>query len=290
MGKAVFNITLGNLTLDSELIVAEIEDEALLGLDILMKGKGGHVAIKLTEGLILLEGIAIPCTQIGQPEPVGKITAADDFIIPPRSEVIIAVFVDKPSSSAKRDTGGNSTFSASPSTVSCLISTSWSKGFINLTLFVTSCVMSTRQETIATGYFSTKKLFVGGPADIKLTEGLILLDGIAIPCTQIGQPEPVRKITAADDFIIPPRSEVIIDVFVDKFHSDNLSGPQNYLLEPNNFFVEKYPVAMASCLVDITHEVTNKVRLMNPFDHEVEIRQDTVLGEAEKGIYQQTHL
>jgi hypothetical protein len=71
-------------------------------------------------------------------------------------------------------------------------------------------------------------------------------------------------------------------VFVDKFHSDNLSGPQNYLLEPNNFFVEKYPVAMASCLVDITHEVTNKVRLMNPFDHEVEIRQDTVLGEAEK--------
>jgi hypothetical protein len=42
------------------------------------------------------------------------------------------------------------------------------------------------------------------------------------------------------------------------------------LLEPNNFFVEKYPVAMASCFVDITHEVTNKVRLMNPFDHEVE--------------------
>jgi hypothetical protein len=53
------------------------------------------------------------------------------------------------------------------------------------------------------------------------------------------------------------------------------------LLEPNNFFVEKYPVAMASCLVDIIHEVTNKVRLMNPFDHEVDIRQDTVLGEVE---------
>jgi hypothetical protein len=33
MGKAVFNITLCNLTLDSELIVAEIEDEALLGLE-----------------------------------------------------------------------------------------------------------------------------------------------------------------------------------------------------------------------------------------------------------------
>jgi hypothetical protein len=60
---------------NSELIVAEIEDEALLGLDILMKGKGGPADIKLTEGLILLDGIAIPCTQIGQPEPVRKITA-----------------------------------------------------------------------------------------------------------------------------------------------------------------------------------------------------------------------
>jgi hypothetical protein len=35
-----FVLSLGNLILDSELIVAEIEDEALLGLDILMKGKG----------------------------------------------------------------------------------------------------------------------------------------------------------------------------------------------------------------------------------------------------------
>jgi hypothetical protein len=161
MGKAVFNITLGNLTLDSELIVAEIEDEALLCLDIRMKGKGR-------------------------------------------------------------------------------------------------------------------------PADIQFTEGLILLDGIAIPCTQIGQPEPVRKITAADDVIIPPRSEVIIDVFVDKFHSDNLSGPHNYLLEPNNFFVEKYPVAMASCLVDITHEVTNKVRLMNPFTMKRKLDRILYLGKQKR--------
>jgi hypothetical protein len=34
----------------------------------------------------------------------------------------------------------------------------------------------------------------------------ILLDGITIPCTQIGQSEPVRQITAADDFIIYPRN------------------------------------------------------------------------------------
>jgi hypothetical protein len=42
-------------------IIAEIEDDALLGLDILMKGEGGPADIKLTEGIILLNKIKIPC-------------------------------------------------------------------------------------------------------------------------------------------------------------------------------------------------------------------------------------
>jgi hypothetical protein len=44
------------------------EDDALLGLDILMKGEGGPADIKLTEGIILLNKTKIPCIQIGQPE------------------------------------------------------------------------------------------------------------------------------------------------------------------------------------------------------------------------------
>jgi hypothetical protein len=69
----------------------------------------------------------------------------------------------------------------------------------------------------------------GGPADIKLTKGEILLNGTTIPCIQIGQSEIVRKVRSADDFYIPPRSEVIVEVFVDKFDDDNPEGPQNYL-------------------------------------------------------------
>ncbi|CAC5362425.1 unnamed protein product [Mytilus coruscus] len=94
-GKAVFNLELGNLSLAKELVVAEIEDEVLLGLDILMKGEMGPADIKLTEGVILLNGVTIPCIQIGQPEPVRKVRAADNFIIPPQSEILIDVFVDK---------------------------------------------------------------------------------------------------------------------------------------------------------------------------------------------------
>ncbi|CAC5404066.1 unnamed protein product [Mytilus coruscus] len=157
-GKAVFNLELGNLSLEKELVVAEIEDEVLLGLDILMK---------------------------------------DEM----------------------------------------------------------------------------------GPADIKLTEGLILLNGVTIPCIKIGQPEPVKKVRAADDnFTIPPQSQLLTDVFVDKTENDSISTPQDYLIEPSSQFIENHPVMMASSLVDLCHDVTNKVRLINPFDQEVQINQDTVVG------------
>lgn len=71
------------------MIVAVIEDDALLGLDILMKGPGGPADIKLTKGELLLNGTTLPCIQIGQNEIVRKVRSADDFYILPRSEVIV---------------------------------------------------------------------------------------------------------------------------------------------------------------------------------------------------------
>ena len=102
-----------------------------------------------------------------------------------------------------------------------------------------------------------------------------------MPCIRIGQSEIVRKVRSADDFYIPPRSEVIVEVFVNKFDEDNPKGPQNYLLEPSLFFEQRYPVTIPACLVEISHNVTNQVRLMNSFDPEVYIEQHAVLGEAE---------
>jgi predicted membrane protein len=47
---------------------------------------------------------------------------------------------------------------------------------------------------------------------------------------------------------------------------------------------------MASCLADIRNEVTNKIRLINPFDYDIQINQNTVVGEAEKVESQPTTL
>lgn len=81
LGNAMFSINLGQLTMPMgrELIVADIEDDALLGLNILMKGPGGPANIKLTKGEILLNGTTIPCIRIGQNEIVRKVRSADDF-------------------------------------------------------------------------------------------------------------------------------------------------------------------------------------------------------------------
>ena len=155
LGKAVFTISLGQLTLERELVVAETEDEALLGLDILMKGKDG-------------------------------------------------------------------------------------------------------------------------PADIKLTEGVINLNGIEIPCTEIGR-SVVRKIRCVDHFKIPPQSEILVEVFVDKFDDDDTTKPQIFLLEPTEHFC-------LTCLVEIGQNTTSKVRLINPFDFEAELKQDTVIGTAEEVV------
>lgn len=56
LGKAIFEIRLGQEYSKEEIIVAEIEDDALLGLDILMKKENGPVDIKLHETLITFRG------------------------------------------------------------------------------------------------------------------------------------------------------------------------------------------------------------------------------------------
>jgi ADP-glucose pyrophosphorylase len=51
-----------------------------------------------------------------------------------------------------------------------------------------------------------------GSADIKLSEGVVLLKGFIIPIVQIGHSDSLRKVVSAENVIIPPKSEIIVDV------------------------------------------------------------------------------
>jgi hypothetical protein len=125
---------------------------------------------------------------------------------------------------------------------------------------------------------------VRGPADILLSEGKMLLRGQAVPIHQVVHTKvsQARNVRAADHYIIPPMSEKLVDVLLENLSSVD-HGDDVLLLESDDNLPEKCQVVMASTLVDASRSATVKVRLMNPFDSPVSIKQDTVLGTAEGG-------
>ncbi|KAH3868715.1 hypothetical protein DPMN_031867 [Dreissena polymorpha] len=86
---------LGDISLTREIIVAEIEYDALLEIDILQNDEGGPADLLLSRGVILFQGIEIPCIQVGRKEEIRTVRAADNYTIPGQSEAIIDVLVDR---------------------------------------------------------------------------------------------------------------------------------------------------------------------------------------------------
>jgi len=117
-----------------------------------------------------------------------------------------------------------------------------------------------------------------GPADILLSKNEMILKGVTIPLTQIGVPKRSRKAYAADDYIIPAMSEAVIDVHVDRLTAVDDEAESRVLIEGDPLFTERSALVVAPCLCDVSCNTTGKVRLMNPFKHDVPIMQDTVVG------------
>ena len=104
---------------------------------------------------------------------------------------------------------------------------------------------------------------------------------MSIPCIQVGLAETVRKVTAAEDFVVPGNSEMLVDVFIERDLSGDSRKDCYVLIEPNEHFEDNYPLVMASSIADVKHNVTHKVRLINPFSQEFSVKQDAVIGSAE---------
>ena len=91
LGTAIFNINLASdLYFESDIIVANIEDEGLLGHDLLTLG---NARLLYDEGALQFMGVHLPCMRVGSTTQVRKIHAPDHFIIPRHCEKIIDVFV-----------------------------------------------------------------------------------------------------------------------------------------------------------------------------------------------------
>ena len=62
---------------------------------------------------------------------------------------------------------------------------------------------------------------------------------------------------------------------------DYNSVKSEVIIEHSPEFTESYPLLMAPTVVDLNGGATQKVRVLNPFDTEVYIKQDSIVGLAE---------
>ena len=71
-----------------ELIVADIEDDALIGIDILQNHKEGPADLLLSEGIIRMKENGIPCERIGLPHQIREVICLRDVPIPGNTEMV----------------------------------------------------------------------------------------------------------------------------------------------------------------------------------------------------------
>lgn len=79
----------------SMVIVAEIDDNCLLGVDVLYAEQNIPAEILLSKGILKLQNREIPCFQTATENRCRRVPAADNYEIPPLSVKIIQAFVER---------------------------------------------------------------------------------------------------------------------------------------------------------------------------------------------------
>ena len=120
---------------------------------------------------------------------------------------------------------------------------------------------------------------IGENMDVVTSERHVKIDNKVVPCTHI-RGNRLLKVTAADTYCIPGSSEAEIEVYVEDSTDLHVRESQ-LIIEPKQEFAERYSMVMARSIVDLSRNVTGRVRVINPFDKESVIRQDAVIGQAE---------
>ena len=95
LGKGKFTLQLGPVSMQTEAIVAEIDDDGLLGVDVLQNGEGGPTDLLMSEGVLKVDGEEVPIIQVGMKNRIRKVTSADHFVIPAQSEAVIDVYIER---------------------------------------------------------------------------------------------------------------------------------------------------------------------------------------------------
>ena len=103
MGTGPFDLQLGPVSLKRVLMVAEIEDQILLGDDILRRDPEGPMDILNMEEVMVFKGLWIPLHTVGEQEQKIKVLAVNMLVLPGMTEQIVDGYLDQ----SKEDEGLN---------------------------------------------------------------------------------------------------------------------------------------------------------------------------------------
>ena len=95
LGKGEFTIQLGTISLQVEAVVAEIDDDGLLGVDVLQSNSNGPVDLILSKGVLVIDKQEVPIIQVGLSARVRRVTTANHFVIPIQSKSVTEVFIER---------------------------------------------------------------------------------------------------------------------------------------------------------------------------------------------------
>ena len=85
----------------------------------------------------------------------------------------------------------------------------------------------------------------------------------------------------SEDTVVPPMAEIIGQAYIDRREDRKDEEESRVLLEMHTNLPENYGCVLASTLVDAADNVTVPVRIFNPTCEPVQIKQDSVIGQAE---------
>lgn len=94
-GMGLFEMCLGPLHIERQLVVADISDEVILGADIIQQDPDGPGDLLLSQDKLLLKGASIPLKQVGLPPRIRRACVADHNVIPGISEILVDVHVNR---------------------------------------------------------------------------------------------------------------------------------------------------------------------------------------------------
>ena len=126
-----------------------------------------------------------------------------------------------------------------------------------------------------------------GSADILNTEQRMVFRGASI-LLELKLPSQIRRVTMAEDIVIPPMAVIIGQAYIDRGEDMEDDEESKVLLKMHGSLPENYGCVLASTLVDAANNVTVPVCIFNPSCEPVEIKQDSIISQAESVSIVQT--